>query len=72
MTAVFLAEIKEHRHWVSDMVAGGIIGTVIGRSIVRSSWKARGLLPDKEKEIAIQCIPSVSSKYNGLTLVATF
>ena len=72
MTAVFLAEIKEHRHWVSDMVAGGIIGTVIGRSIVRSSWKARGLLPNKEKEIAIQCIPSVSSKYNGLTLVATF
>ncbi|MDO3693614.1 phosphatase PAP2 family protein [Wenyingzhuangia sp. chi5] len=72
MTAVFLADIKSHRHWVSDMVAGGIIGTVIGRSIVRSSWKARGLLPNKEKEIAIQCIPSVSSKYNGLTLVATF
>ncbi|GGF81719.1 phosphatase PAP2 family protein [Wenyingzhuangia marina] len=72
MTAVFLAEIKEHRHWVSDMVAGGIIGTVIGRSIVRSSWRARGILPNKEKEISFQWMPSISSRYNGLTLVATF
>ncbi|NJB83244.1 phosphatase PAP2 family protein [Wenyingzhuangia aestuarii] len=69
---VFLAEIKEHRHWVSDMVAGGIIGTVIGRSIVKSSWKARGILPNKEKSIAFQWIPSISSRFNGLTMLATF
>lgn len=72
MTGVFLADIKQHRHWVSDMVAGGIIGTVIGRSIVRSSWKARGILPNKEKTVDIQCIPNISSSYNGLQLVATF
>ena len=72
MTVVFLSDIKSHRHWVSDMVAGGIIGTVIGRSIVRSSWKARGILPNKEKEISFQWMPSISSRYNGLTLVATF
>lgn len=72
MAGVFLADIKEHRHWVSDMVAGGIIGTIIGRSIVKSSWKARGLLPNKEKEVAFQWIPSISTKYSGLTLSATF
>jgi len=72
MTVVFAAEITEHRHWVSDLVAGGIIGTVIGRSIVKSSWKARGILPDKEKDITIQWIPRISSSYNGLQLLATF
>lgn len=72
MTAVFLSDIEGHRHWISDMVAGGIIGTVIGRSIVKSSWKARGLLPDEKKEITFKCIPSISSRYNGLTLVANF
>lgn len=69
---VFGAEFKEHRHWVSDMVAGGIIGTIIGRAVVRSSWKARGILPDKEKAITFKCVPTISSSYNGLQIVANF
>lgn len=72
MTAVFLSDIKGHQHWVSDMVAGGIVGTIIGRSIVRSSWRARGILPNKEKEITFNCIPSISSQYSGFRLTATF
>jgi len=69
---VFGAEFRQHRHWVSDMVAGGIIGTIIGRSVVRSSWKARGILPDEKKEITFKCIPTISSRYKGLQLVANF
>ncbi|MDO6738508.1 phosphatase PAP2 family protein [Wenyingzhuangia sp. 2_MG-2023] len=69
---VFFADIKGHQHWVSDMVAGGIVGTIIGRSIVRSSWRARGILPNKEKEITFNCIPSISSQYSGFRLTATF
>ncbi|MGY5354874.1 phosphatase PAP2 family protein [Wenyingzhuangia sp. IMCC45467] len=72
MAAVYMSDIRSHRHWVSDVVAGGIIGTVIGRSVVRSSWKARGILPNKENEISFQWMPSISSRYNGVTLVATF
>ncbi|MDO6803268.1 phosphatase PAP2 family protein [Wenyingzhuangia sp. 1_MG-2023] len=72
MTLVFCSGITGHQHWVSDMVAGGIVGTIIGRSIVRSSWKARGILPNKEKEITFNCIPTISSSYSGFQLVATF
>lgn len=72
MSAVFLSSIKGHQHWFSDMVLGGIVGTVIGRSIVRSSWRERGILPKKERKLKVSFIPSISTKYNGLTLSATF
>ena len=72
MAGVFLADIKSHRHWISDMVAGGIIGTVIGRSVVKSSWRARGILPNKEKSITINWTPSISTRYSGINLLATF
>lgn len=72
MAGIFLADIKTHRHWVSDMVAGGIVGTVIGRSIVRSSWKARGILAEKDKEITFNWLPSISTNFTGIQLTATF
>lgn len=73
MAAVFASNIKGHQHWLSDMVAGGIVGTVIGRSIVRSSWKARGILPEnKNKKFELSWMPTISSSYNGLTISATF
>lgn len=72
MTAVFFSSIKGHQHWLSDMVAGGIVGTVIGRSIVRSSWKARGILPENKKKFELSWMPTISSSYNGLSVSATF
>ncbi|MCG1037777.1 phosphatase PAP2 family protein [Polaribacter sargassicola] len=72
MAITFLSDIKSHEHWISDMVAGGIIGTLIGRSIVRSSWKARGLLGKKESEFSINYTPTFSSEFTGLRVVATF
>lgn len=74
MSAVFLADIKGHNHWVSDMVVGGIVGTVIGRSIVKSSWKIRNKTNflKKEKTISFRFIPQVSSDWAGLHILGSF
>ncbi|MBU3011088.1 phosphatase PAP2 family protein [Polaribacter vadi] len=70
MAITFLSDIKSHEHWVSDMVAGGIIGTLIGRSIVKSSWKARGILPQKQRSISFNYIPQFSSEFTGIKIIA--
>lgn len=49
--AVGFSRIRDNQHWASDVVAGAVIGTVVGRSMVayghrRSRpWMARWLLP---------------------------
>jgi len=35
---LFVSNIKGHRHWVSDMVAGALIGTAIGEVVLRSYY----------------------------------
>ena len=73
MGITFLSNIKSHEHWVSDMVVGGILGTLIGRSIVKSSWKARGILePRKQKQISFNYTPRFSPEFTGLRIVGTF
>ncbi|MFI2743114.1 phosphatase PAP2 family protein [Zhouia sp. PK063] len=78
-SVVFFADIKGHKHWVSDLVAGGLIGTLIGKAIVTSSRK----LLDKQKagidpelsqanKIKFQLIPQISGNMVGLHLVGTF
>ena len=70
MAITWLSEIKAHEHWVSDIVVGGILGTLIGRSIVRSSWKARGILSKKDRNISLNYIPQFSSDFTGLRIIA--
>lgn len=70
MTAVFFSNVQGHQHWVSDMVVGGILGTLIGRSIVRSSWKARGILPQKQRSLSFNYIPQFSSEFTGIKIIA--
>jgi len=73
MALTFLSDIQEHNHWLSDMVVGGILGTLIGRSIVRSSWRARGILePRKQEKISFNYIPRFSAEFTGLKIVGTF
>lgn len=71
MSIAWLADIKSHNHWFSDLVLGGILGTVIGRSIVKSSWKARGITTEKKKGITFNYTPSISSKFTGIRIVGT-
>ena len=73
MSVVFASNIKGHQHWFSDMVAGAIVGTLIGRSITKSSWKARGILDrTKPKKISFNYTPRFSSEFTGLRIVGTF
>ena len=54
LALIFASNIKGHHHWVGDMVAGGIIGTLIGHQIV-SNYHNRY---DKKRESDFQIIPS--------------
>jgi len=73
MSLVFLSDIESHNHWVSDLVVGGIVGTIIGRSIVKSSWEIRNKTAKKNKKIiSFQMVPQVSSQWTGLHIVGTF
>lgn len=36
LAVIFSSGIKGHQHWVSDMVAGGIVGTFIGNQVISS------------------------------------
>jgi hypothetical protein len=79
-TFIFFANLKDHKHWLSDMLVGGLIGTVIGRSVVLSSRKQ--VQKDKDRlavkknpnkiEIHKQLIPKISSSLVGFQLVASF
>jgi membrane-associated phospholipid phosphatase len=73
MSVVFFSNVKGHQHWFSDMVVGGLVGTLIGRSIVRSSWKARGILDRSKKGgISFNYTPRFSEEFTGLRIVGTF
>lgn len=39
---ISVANIRGHRHWVADMAAGAVIGTVIGQSVLDSYVERRG------------------------------
>jgi hypothetical protein len=76
-TAVFLADIKSHNHWVSDLVVGGLVGTIIGRSVVKSSRKQNNILTTnkfgyKKFKMNKQFSPQISSALVGFQFVGTF
>ncbi|RNL87709.1 phosphatase PAP2 family protein [Sinomicrobium pectinilyticum] len=80
VSVVFFADIKSHRHWVADMVAGGLIGTLIGKAIVNSSRKLKAK-QKKESETGqaflqekptLRLIPQISGRMVGLHCVVTF
>ncbi|PQJ81080.1 phosphatase PAP2 family protein [Polaribacter glomeratus] len=73
MSVVFFSNVQGHQHWFSDMVVGGLVGTLIGRSIVRSSWKARGILDTtKQGGISFNYMPAFSSEFTGIRIVGSF
>lgn len=77
VTLIFFADVDSHQHWVGDMVAGGLLGTVIGQGIVSSTR----LLEKRQRDRKVstrhrpfnfnyQVLPAVSSRMMGLTLFA--
>lgn len=79
VTFVFMADFASHKHWLSDMLVGGLIGTIIGRSVVLSSRKHLEKQEEtltgprsKKFEIKKQLMPQISSQSVGLHFTATF
>ncbi len=77
-TGVFMADFKSHQHWVSDLLVGGLLGTIIGKSVVKSSRNQTtnhknnvGNNPQKFK-ISKQFVPQISSNFVGLHFVGSF
>lgn len=79
VTAVFLSNIKSHEHWVSDLLVGGLVGTIIGRSIVISSRKQiakreSGAFNRNPKKFTMQkqLIPQISNSMVGFHFIGSF
>jgi membrane-associated phospholipid phosphatase len=76
---VWFSDVKSHEHWVSDILLGGLVGTIIGKSIVNSSRKqmakqnnsAYGYNPKKFK-MTKQLVPQVSSSMVGFHFSGSF
>jgi len=76
---LFLADLKSHQHWVGDMVAGGILGSVIGQGVVLSSklWdkkqkeKSLGLNRYRKIKYNYQIMPRISTQMTGLTMLVS-
>ncbi len=78
-TVIFMAELKDHNHWVSDLVVGGLIGTVIGRSVVKSSRKQLSKSDTSSNKLGFlnlkmqkQLVPQISRNSVGLHFIGTF
>ncbi len=79
VAGVWLSNIKGHDHWISDIVVGGLVGTIIGRSVVNSSRKqmaknnssAYNYNPKKIK-MTKQLVPQISGNMVGLHFLGTF
>lgn len=75
VTLLFFADVDSHRHWVGDMIAGGLLGTLIGHGIVSSSRlfeKKRTQnkideMANKRPNMSYQILPTFSSNMAGLT-----
>ncbi len=78
-TAVFLADIKSHNHWVSDLLVAGLVGTIIGKSVVKSSRKQIAKNANTLNKYGYtkfkmerQLVPQISGSSVGLHFVGTF
>ena len=80
VTFLFFSNLDGHQHWVGDMVAGGIIGSLIGKGIVENSRKREkklqlnnfGVRGHRKFDVDYNLMPSISSNLVGFNLLASF
>ena len=78
-TGVFMADMKGHNHWVSDLLVGGLVGTIIGKSIVNSSRKQlaknnnTAVIENPNKfKMNKQFVPQITSSMVGFHFTGSF
>jgi membrane-associated phospholipid phosphatase len=70
--SVGLARVYQDSHWTSDVVAGAILGTVVGNAVVRVNDRIRARRAGAAAGPAVSVFPLLLRKGGGLTLTATF
>lgn len=68
-TLVGLARVERREHWLSDVVAGGLLGTTVGRIVVRTNRRLRKEAP---KAVKISFLPAFGPDFRGLAVSAQF
>jgi len=68
-TLVGLARVERREHWLSDVVAGALIGTAVGRIVVRTNNRLRNETP---KAVKISFLPAFGPDFRGLAVSARF
>ena len=60
---VGVARLEQNAHWTSDVVAGGILGTVVGKAVVRMNQRIR---ENDHAGLDFSVVPEVRPGYRGL------
>ena len=66
---VGLARVEQRQHFVSDVVAGGLIGTFMGKAVVTYNQSLRA---DARSKVAMSVAPLISPGSYGFSLAMTF
>jgi len=70
-SCVAYARVNDRAHWASDVIAGGVIGTLIGRTIVRRHQREEDH-PDAPPPYGFRIAPVISTGGVGFTARAFF
>jgi membrane-associated phospholipid phosphatase len=66
---VGLARMEQHQHFMSDVVAGGLIGTFVGKGVVAYNQTLRA---DWHAKVAVSIAPTIQPGGYGLSLAMKF
>ena len=66
---VGIARLEQNAHWTSDVVAGGILGTVVGKAVVRMNQRIR---ENDHAGLEFSVVPEVRPGYRGLQAALRF
>lgn len=70
--SVGLARIHEDAHWASDVLAGAILGTVVGNAVVRVNDRIRAGRATARDAPAVAFAPVLLRKGGGVAVLASF
>jgi hypothetical protein len=66
------ARVNDRAHWASDVIAGGLVGTLIGRTIVRRHERDEAQPEAPPAAYSFRIAPVVSAGSLGFTASASF
>jgi membrane-associated phospholipid phosphatase len=70
--SVGLARVYQDSHWTSDVLAGAILGTVVGNAVVKVNDRIRAGRAAGREGPAISAFPVLLRRGGGLSITASF